>query len=232
MKIVVVGGSGLIGSQVVAGLSGHEVVAASPKSGFDAVTGQGLSVLDGADVVVDVSNSPSFADDDRAGTANLVAAGPPHLVALSVVGCDRLPDSGYLRAKVEQERLIRESGVAYSIVRATQFFEFVGAIAKTALVDGVVRLPAAKFQPMASADVAAAVVDVVLGEPLNGVREVGGPEVFGMADLAREVETHPVVVDPAAKYFGTEVPGDELLPGPDGVLYPTRFADWRGRQDT
>lgn len=236
MRVVVVGGTGRVGAQVVAQLAavGHEVVAAAPSTGVDAVAGTGLSVLDGARVVVDVSNSPSFADEDvfaffRASTTNVLAAaaGVGHVVVLSVVGADRLPGSGYLRAKVEQERLVRESGLPHTIVRATQFFEFLGGIAQAGADGDVVRLTPAKFQPIAAKDVVSAVVDAAVGAPLNDIREIAGPEVFGIDELVRSVETREVVTDPAAGYFGAPVGERDLLPGPDAVIYKTRFESWR-----
>ena len=247
MKIVVIGGTGLIGSQVVEHLAehGHEAVAASPNSGVNAVTGEGLlEALEGADVVVDVSNSPSFADDDvmaffTTSTRNLLAAereaGVTHHVVLSIVGADRLPDSGYLRAKVAQEQLIAESGLPYSIVRATQFYEFVGRIADAATVDGTVRLSTGLMQPIAAADVSAVVARVAAGEPINGTIEIGGPERIGQDELVRVAfaatgDARTVVSDPEAHYFGTKLAGDELTPGPDGQLSTTTFESWLAAQ--
>lgn len=243
MKIVIVGGTGLIGSKVVSRLRalGHEAVAAAPSTGVDTLTGEGLAeALVDADVLVDVSNSPSFAEDDvmsffTRSTANLLAAekvaGVAHHVALSVVGADRLPESGYLRAKVAQEKLIEESGVRYSIVLATQFFEFAGSIADSATVDGVVRLPPVWFQPMAADDVAAAVSRIAAGSPLNGRVEIGGPEKVQMDGFIRTVLTErgdmrAVVTDPRSRYFGAvPAPGD-LVPGPDAELATTTYRDW------
>lgn len=247
MKIVVVGGTGLIGSRVVSELAerGHEAVAASPNSGVDTLTGEGVAeALAGADVVVDVSNSPSFADDDvlaffTTSTANLLAAereaGVAHHVALSVVGSDRLPDSGYLRAKLAQERLIAESGQPYTIVRATQFFEFVLRIADEATVDGTARVSTGLMQPIAAAEVSAAVARAALAEPADCIVEIGGPERFGMDELVRRGlaargDTRPVVSDPEAPYFGTKLTGDELTPGPGAQLSSTTFADWLSAQ--
>ena len=247
MKIVVIGGTGLIGSKVVELLAehGHEAVAASPNSGVDTITGEGLAeVLVGANAVVDVSNSPSFADDDvlaffTTSTANLLAAerdaGVTHHVALSVVGSDRLPDSGYLRAKVAQERLIEDSGRPYSIVRATQFYEFVGRIADEVTVDGTARVSTGFMQPMAAADVSAAVARVAAGDPIDGVLEIGGPERIGMDELIRtglaaKGDTRAVVSDPEAPYFGTRLEGTELVPGPEAQLSTTTFADWLAAQ--
>src|SRR6476469_7539048 len=198
MKVVVIGGTGLIGSKLVARLreQGHEAVPAAPNTGVNSITGEGLEeVLEGATVVVDVSNSPSFADEPvmeffRTSTTNLLEysakAGIGHYVALSVVGTDRLAESGYFRAKSLQERLIRESGQAYSIVHATQFFEFVKTIADISTVDGVVHLPPGLIQPMAAEDVAHGVAHVAVGQPLNGIREIGGPEQFQLAELVRK----------------------------------------------
>ncbi|WP_159603060.1 SDR family oxidoreductase [Agromyces humi] len=247
MKIVVIGGSGLIGSKVVEHLAehGHEAVPASPNSGVNTITGEGLAeVLAGANVVVDVSNSPSFADDDvlaffTTSTNNLLAAeraaGVSHHVALSVVGADRLPSSGYLRAKVAQERLIAESGLPYSIVRATQFYEFVGRIADEATVDGTARLSTGLMQPIAAADVSAAVARIAAGEPVNGTVEIGGPERVGQDELIRTAlaakgDPRTVVGDPEAHYFGTRLEGTELVPGPDAQLSTTTFAEWLAAQ--
>lgn len=249
MKIVVIGGTGLIGSKVVALLAerGHEAVAASPNSGVNTLTGEGVAeALRGADVVVDVSNSPSFADDDvlaffTTSTGNLLAAerdaGVKHHVALSIVGSDRLPDSGYLRAKVAQERLITGSGRPYTIVRATQFFEFVLRIADEATVDGTARVSTGLMQPIAAADVSAAVARAAQAEPVNGIVEIGGPEKVGMDELVRRGlaahgDRRPVVSDPEAPYFGTKLTGDELTPSPDAQLSTTTFADWLAAQSS
>jgi uncharacterized protein YbjT (DUF2867 family) len=243
MKIVVIGGTGLIGSQVVDLLreQGHEAVAASPRSGVNAYTGEGVDeVLAGAAVVVDVSNSPSFADDDvldffTVSTGHLLAAekaaGVGHHVALSIVGAQRLPDSGYLRAKVAQEDLISRSGIPYSIVAATQFFEFVTAIADSATVDGVVRLPHELIQPIASSDVASVVARTAAGAPLNGVIEIGGPEALPMDDfiragLAAAGDPRTVVPDPEATYFGTKLQQRSLVPDDGAELATRTFAEW------
>ncbi|MBB4905864.1 SDR family oxidoreductase [Actinophytocola algeriensis] len=243
MKIVVIGGTGLIGSKVVRMLSehGHEAVAASPASGVNTLTGEGLKeVLRDAQVVVDVSNSPSFADDDvlaffRTATGNIAGAGRDagvgHYVALSVVGSDRLPEAGYLRAKVVQEDLIKESGIPYSIVRATQFLEFVGGIAHSATDGGTVRLPAAGVQPIAAQDVATVVARTAAGEPLNATIEIAGPEVLTMDEwirqgLAFRADPRTVVTDDEARYFGAKPGKDGLLPGPGAQLAGTRLADW------
>ncbi|MCP2300202.1 Uncharacterized conserved protein YbjT, contains NAD(P)-binding and DUF2867 domains [Nocardia amikacinitolerans] len=246
MKIVVIGGTGLIGSKLVARLSehGHDAVPAAPSTGVNALTGEGVkSVLQDVDVVVDVSNSPSFADDDvmeffRTSTTNLLdaarEAGVGHYVALSVVGTKRLPESGYLRAKVAQEELIKGSGLPYSLVHATQFFEFAGRIADSATVSGEVRLPGAAVQPMAADDVAAAVGETAVAAPLNGTVEVAGPEVFGLDQwigtvLAARHDPRKVITDPQAKYFGA-VPDRELLPSAGARLAQTRLSEWLTRQ--
>jgi uncharacterized protein YbjT (DUF2867 family) len=243
MKIVVIGGSGLIGSKLVRNLAGHghEAIPASPDTGVNTLTGEGLAeVLDGAEVLVDVSNSPSFAGDAvldffRTSTGNLLAAGEKagvgHHVALSVVGTERLAESGYFRAKIAQEKLIRDSGRPCSIVHATQFFEFVGSIAQAATEGNTVRLPDARIQPMAAEDVAAAVGRAAVGTPLNGTVEVAGPEQFGLDELIRtglafRGDPREVVTDPDARYFGALLDKDMLLPGPDARLSATRFADW------
>lgn len=243
MRIVVIGGTGLIGSKVVRKLSehGHEAVPASPDSGVNTLTGEGLTeVLRDAQVVIDVSNSPSFADDDvlaffRTATTNLIKAtrerGVGHYIALSVVGSDRLPDSGYLRAKVAQENLVEESGIPFSIVRATQFFEFAGAIADAATDGTTVRLPDAGVQPIAAEDVATAVARTAAGEPVNGTVEIAGPEVLTMdgwirTSLGFRKDPRAVVTDPDARYFGAHPGTDGLLPGPDAQLATTRLEDW------
>jgi len=242
-KIVVIGGSGLIGSKVVTKLGehGYQAVPASPASGVNTLTGEGLAeVLEGAAVVVDVSNSPSFEDAPvmeffKTSTANLLryetAAGVRHHVALSVVGSDRLPDSGYLRAKVAQEKLIKESSIPYSIVRATQFFEFVNRIADSATDGNTIRLPPVRFQPMAADDVANAVARVAMGPPLNSIVEIGGPEQFRFDELIRlslsaRKDPREVIADPHARYFGTELSERSLVPGDDALLGATHFEDW------
>lgn len=219
-------------------------MAASPDSGVNALTGEGLAeVLKGARVVVDVSNSPSFADAPvmeffRTSTGNLLtyeaAAGVGHHVALSVVGSDRLPDSGYLRAKLAQEKLIKESSIPYSVVRATQFFEFVNRIADEATDGNAVRLPHALIQPMAADDVADAVARVATGFPLNGTVEVAGPERFHFDELIRRGlaarnDPREVVTDPRARYFGAELSELSLVPGNGAQLGETRFDDWLSR---
>ncbi|MFD9669622.1 SDR family oxidoreductase [Rhodococcus sp. NPDC059968] len=246
MKIVVIGGTGLIGSKLVARLGehGHEAVPAAPNTGVNTLTGEGVKeVLQDANVVVDVSNSPSFADDEvmeffRTSTTNLTdaarEAGVGHYVALSVVGTERLPESGYMRAKVAQEELIKGSGLPYSIVHATQFFEFAGRIADSATDDGTVRLSGAAVQPMAADDVAAAVGETAAGAPLNGTVEVAGPEEFGLDQwigtvLTARRDPREVITDPQAQYFGA-VPDRELLPGPGARLAQTRLSEWLTRQ--
>jgi uncharacterized protein YbjT (DUF2867 family) len=243
MKIVVIGGSGLIGSKVVTKLGerGYQTVAASPASGVNTLTGEGLAeVLEGASVVVDVSNSPSFEDTAvmeffKTSTGNLLrfeaTAGVGHHVALSVVGSDRLPDSGYLLAKVAQETLIKESSIPYSIVRATQFFEFLKSIADSATEGNTISLPPVRFQPLAADDVASVVARVAMGSPLNGTVELGGPEQlrfdeFIRRDLRARKDPREVIADPHARYFGTELSEHSLVPGNDALLGETHFADW------
>ena len=248
MKIVVIGGTGLVGSQVVSKLGehGHEAIAASPASGVNTLTGDGVAeVLEGADVVVDVSNSPSFEDAAvleffTTSTGNLLAAekaaGVQHHVALSVVGTERLEDKGYFHAKRVQEQLIRESPMAYSIVHATQFFEFVKSIADLATDGDTVRLPPVLFQPIASEDVAKAVGRISVGAPVNGVVEVAGPERFRMDELVRRAlkaqdDPREVVADPAAPYYGAYAVDDStLVPAADALTGEVRFADWFERQ--
>jgi uncharacterized protein YbjT (DUF2867 family) len=243
MKVVVIGGTGLIGSQVVVDIKGegHEAVAASPNTGVNTLTGEGLAgVLEGAAVVVDVSNSPSFEDAAvlsffETSTRHILdaaaGAGIGHLVALSIVGTDQLPDSGYLRAKNTQEALIKGGGIPYSIVHATQFFEFVNAIADEATDGETVRLPSVLFQPIASADVASAVCRTALGAPLMGTVEVAGPEQYRFDELVRRTlsargDPRTVVADPHARYFGTELGERSLVPGDGAQLGPTRYEDW------
>ena len=243
MKIVVIGGSGLIGSKVIKILSGlgHESVAASPNSGVNTLTGEGLAeVLKGAQVVVDVSNSPSFEDKAvmeffKTSTGNILkyetAAGVGHHVALSVVGTERLPESGYMRAKEAQEKLIKESPVPYSIIHATQFFEFVGRIADEATDGKTVRLPPVLFQPMAADDVASAVTRIAAGSPLNDTIEIGGPERLRFDDFIRKGlsarnDPREVIADPHARYFGTELSERSLVPNDGAQLGKIRFADW------
>ena len=228
MKIVVIGGTGLLGSKVVQKLRdrGHDAVAASPRTGVNALTGDGLAyALTNADVVVDVTNSPSFEDEPvmeffTKSTANLLAAaqaaGVRHYVAVSIVGADELPESGYLRAKVAQEKLITESGMPYSIVRATQFAEFTDAITATMTVGDEVRVPDALIQPIAAEDLAVEVARIAAGEPLGGVENIGGPDKIAFEQMARDVlirngETKTVVVDPNVGYFGTPLSKESLV---------------------
>ncbi len=245
MKIVIIGGSGLIGSKTVSKLrkQGHDVVSASLESGVNTVTGEGLApALDGAAVLVDVSNSPSFDDSAvlkffETSTRNLLAAegaaGVGHHVALSVVGSDRLSDSGYFRAKLAQERLIKDSSIPYSIVRATQFFEFLERIADSAVEEDTVRLAPVLIQPMAADDVATAVARIAVGPPQNRIVEVAGPEQFRLDALVRRALTahgdrRAVVSDPRARYFGVVLDERTLLPN-DASLADTGFEDWLGR---
>ncbi len=247
MKIVVIGGTGLIGSKVVARLTalGHTVVAASPNSGVNSLTGEGLdAALDRAATVVDVSNSPSFEDAAvmeffTTSTTNLLkaesVAGVGHHVALSIVNCDRIPESGYMRAKATQEQIIRESGSGHSIVRATQFFEFSKSIAQSASVDGVVRLPAVRYQPMAADDVAAAVSRTAGSTPLNTTVSVAGPVQYRFSEfiskaLAAQGETREVVTDPDARYFGARLDDDSLVPHDTAQLGETTYEEWLAAQ--
>jgi len=242
MKIVVIGGTGLIGSKVVAKLQqlGHEALAAAPNTWVDTITGQVLSAaLAGAQVVVDVSNSPSFDEGPamdffqiagRNITAAEVAAGVQHHVALSVVGTDRLQDSGYFRAKQAQEQQIKASPIPWTLLHATQFFEFLRGIAGFSTVDGAVRLPPVQFRPMAAEDVASAIVDAALGAPARAVIEIAGPEMFTLDEPVRRVLAHdgdprPVIADPAAPYFGVQVQETTLVPGEGARLGPTTL-DW------
>jgi len=243
MKIVIIGGTGLIGSKMVAILKehGHQAVPAAPNTGVNTITGEGLAeVLEGASVVVDVSNSPDFSDGPvmeffTTSTRNLLtqeaAAGVGHHVALSIVGCDTLPDSGYMRAKVAQEKLIKETSLPHSIVRATQFFEFVKAIADSATEGNTVRLPPVRFQPLAADDVAKAVCNVAMGAPLNGIVEIAGPESFRFDELIRlglaaRNDPREVVADPHARYFGTELSERSLVPQGEAQLGAIRYEDW------
>jgi uncharacterized protein YbjT (DUF2867 family) len=249
MKMIVIGGTGLIGSRLVALLQarGHETVAASPQSGVNTLTGEGLAdALAGAQVVVDVANSPSFEDAAvlaffETSGRNLLAAeraaGVGHHVALSVVGTDRLQQSGYFRAKAAQERLIRQGGVPYTIVQSTQFFEFVAGIAQsgTAADGKTVRLSPASIQPIASGDIAAAVAEAALAAPVNGVIEVAGPERFRLSDLVQTYLTaihdpRTVVAEPGAHYFGAEIHDSTLVPGANPRLGTVCFKDWLAAQ--
>ncbi|TGX55737.1 SDR family oxidoreductase [Sphingomonas gei] len=242
MKILVIGGTGLIGSQLVELLEqkGHEAIAAAPNTGVDTITGEGLAhAMAGAQVVIDASNSPSF--EERAAmeffqtaggniTAAEIEAGVGHHVALSVVGTERLQDSGYFRAKLAQEDQIRRSPIPYTLIHATQFFEFLRGIAASATEGDTVRLPDALFQPMAARDVAAAVADAALAAPANGTIEVAGPEAFRMDAIVARVLEHDedprhIVFDPDALYFGVSLDDGALMPGPDARLGATSF-DW------
>jgi uncharacterized protein YbjT (DUF2867 family) len=243
MKIVVIGGTGLIGSKLVHALDehGHEAVAAAPSTGVNTLTGEGLpEVLAGASVVVDVSNSPQLDDSAieffRTATTNLLTAeknaGVRHHVALSVVGTAQLaPQSGYFQAKLLQENLIAEGPIPYTLVHATQFFEFVRTLADSATVDGTVRMPPAYFQPMAAADVAEGLAIAAVNEPVKGITEIGGPEAFLLPDLIRTALTargdaREVVADPKAQYWGIDIDERTLCPGEGATLFDTRFEDW------
>jgi uncharacterized protein YbjT (DUF2867 family) len=243
MKIIVIGGTGLIGSKLVTILRehGHEAVPASPNTGVNTLTGEGLpEALEGADVVIDVSNSPSFEDAAvlkffETSTRNLIAAEEEasvgHHVALSVVGMDRMPESGYFRAKIAQEKLIKESPIPYSIVHATQFFEFIKSIADAATDGNTVRLAPVLIQPMAADDVASAVGRTAVGSPINGTIEVAGPEEFHLDELIRKglsahMDPREVVTDPKAPYFGAQLGERTLVPEDGATLAETRFEDW------
>jgi uncharacterized protein YbjT (DUF2867 family) len=246
MKIVIIGGSGLIGTKLVNKLrgSGHETLAASPSSGVNAVTSEGLAeALAGAQVVVDVANSPSWEDKAvleffETSTRNLLAteaaAGVRHHVALSVVGTDRLLQSGYFRAKMAQEDLIKASKIPYTIVRSTQFFEFVNGIAQSATDGQTVRLPPALMQPIVSDDVAAALAVVAINAPVNGMIEIAGPEQIRQDELVRRFlsakqDARQVVTDVHARYYGIELNDQSLTPGDSPRIAPTRFEDWLSR---
>ena len=247
MKIIVIGGTGLIGSKVVTklGESGVEAVAASPNSGVNTITGEGLAeVLRGASVVVDVSNSPSFEDAAvlaffQTSTRNILAAeaaeGVRHHVALSVVGTERMPGSGYMRAKVAQEKLIEESSIPYSIVHATQFFEFMKGIADGGTDGNTVRVAPVLIQPMAAEDVATAVTRVAVGVPVNGMVELGGPEQFRLDEIVRRYlgardDPRSVIADPRALYYGAQLEERTLVPDANATIGETRFEDWLTRQ--
>jgi uncharacterized protein YbjT (DUF2867 family) len=243
MRIVVIGGTGLVGSKLVHALTehGHDAVAAAPSTGVNTLTGEGLpEVLAGTDVVVDVSNSPTLdnaaMDFFRTATTNLLTAekdaGVGHHVALSVVGTDRLaPHSGYFQAKLLQEKLISDGPIPYSIVHATQFFESMKTLADSSTVGDTVRMPPAYFQPMAAADVAEGVAIVAVGDPRNGITEIGGPEAFLLPDLIRTAltargDTRQVVAHPKAQYWGIDIEERTLVPGDGATLFETRFEDW------
>jgi uncharacterized protein YbjT (DUF2867 family) len=243
MKIVVIGGSGLIGSKLVDMLrkDGHAPLAASPDSGVDSITGEGLAdALEGAQVVIDVANAPAWEDAAvleffQTSSRNLLAAeaaaGVGHHVALSVVGADRLPESGYLRAKLAQEELVKAGPIPYTIVRATQFFEFIGRIADSSTDGNRIRLSPALVQPEAADDVVSTLADVAVGSPLNDTVELAGPEAFPLDELARRVlsahdDSRQVTTDPHARYFGAELDDGSLTAGDDARIAPTRFEDW------
>jgi uncharacterized protein YbjT (DUF2867 family) len=243
MKIVVIGGTGLIGSKLVNKLqkNGHEVVAASPNTGINSITGEGLAdALKGASVVVDVTNSPVWEDAAvlnffETSTRNLLtyeaAAGVGHHVALSVVGTDQMSESGYFRAKNAQENLIRESSIPYTIVRATQFFEFLKGLADISVVDGKVHLAPVLFQPMAADDVATGVGRIAVGAPVNGIVEIGGPEEFRLDELVRRrlaslKDPREVIADPNARYSGANISAKTLVPANNAQLGETRFETW------
>ena len=243
MKIVVIGGTGLIGSKLVNKLqkNGHEVVAASPNTGINSITGEGLAdALKGASVVVDVTNSPVWEDAAvlnffETSTRNLLtyeaAAGVGHHVALSVVGTDQMSESGYFRAKNAQEKLIRESSIPYTIVRATQFFEFLKGLADISVVDGKVHLAPVLFQPMAADDVATGVGRIAVGAPVNGIVEIGGPEEFRLDELVRRrlaslKDPREVIADPNARYSGANISEKTLVPANNAQLGETSFETW------
>ena len=244
MKITVMGASGQIGTKVVELLraAGHETVAAARNTGVDVLSGAGLAeALSGADVLVDVVNSPDYADGPvleffTKSTTNQAAAAKAadvgHYVVLSIVNCDGLPDSGYMRAKVAQERIIVESGLPYTIVRATQFHEFADGIVSSITVDGEVRAPEGLIQPIAGAEVAAEVARAAQAAPVDGIVDIGGPEKMTFAELAALVLAHrgenlPITVDPSAVYFGTKIGDTGLVTGDGATLAPTRLADWQ-----
>lgn len=246
MKIVVIGGSGLIGSNVVQRLrlNGHETVAASPRNGVNALTGQGLAeALDGAQVVVDVANSPSFEDRavmhffetcGRNLLAAEAAAGVEHHLALSIVGAERLPHSAYFRAKVAQEELIKASKIPFTLLRATQFFEFIEGIVESAVEGDSIRLSPALIQPVAADEVSAVLADLAVGAPLNGVVEVAGPDRFPLDELARKwlaarTDRRPVIADVHAAYYGNELNDRSLVAGDDARIGTTRFNNWLSR---
>ena len=247
MKIVVIGGSGRVGGKVVQrlGAQGHDAVAASPSKGVDTMTGEGLAdVMANADVVVDVSNAPVWGDDEvreffETSTRNMLAAerdaGVGHHLAVTIVGAERLPDSGYLRAKVAQEAEIEAGTIPYTILRATQFFEFLAEIAEAGAEGDSVRLSTGLMQPVAVDDVAAAVAELATGAPAGGRVELGGPEALGIDAWARRLfaatgDERTVVADPHARYFGTELPGGELTAGDDARIGATDFDSWFATQ--
>ena len=243
MKIVVIGGSGLIGSRLVRmlGQHGHDPLAASPDTGVDTITGEGLAeALEGAQVVVDVANAPAWEDAAvlnffQTSSRNLLAAGAAagvgHHVTMSIVGTDRLPDSGYLRAKAAQEELVKAGPLPYTILRATQFFEFIRRISDSSTEGNTVRLSPALVQPEAADDVASTLAELAVGAPLNDTVELAGPEAFPLDELARRVlrandDPRQVTADPHARYFGAELDDRSLSPGDDARIAPTRFEEW------
>ncbi|PWV48306.1 SDR family oxidoreductase [Chitinophaga sp. S165] len=247
MKIVVIGGTGLIGSKTVNRLRelGHEVIAASPNTGVNTITGEGLAeALEGTSVVIDLANSPSFEEKAvmeffQTSGKNLlgaeIKAGVKHHIALSVVGTDRLPDSAYFRAKLVQENLIKSSGVPYSIVHSTQFFEFLGSIVASNATGEAVHLSPAFVQPIASDDVAAAMTEVALGAPINGIVEIAGPEKVGLAELADRYldkigDSRGIVADENALYFGAKLSENSLVPGPGAHIGKIDFETWFANQ--
>ena len=247
MKIVIIGGTGLIGSKVVRKLrdEGHDAVPASPDSGVNTITGDGLAdALNGANVVVDVSNSPSFADEAvmhffRTSTTNILAAeeaaGVRHHVALSVVGTDRLSESGYMRAKIAQEKLIEQSSIPYSIIHATQFFEFMKGIADGGTVGNTVRLAPVLIQPTAAEDVATEVAKVAVGPPINGVVEIAGPQQFRLDEivaryLSARGDARSVIADPDARYYGALLGERTLVPSDGATIGDAKFEDWLSNQ--
>jgi uncharacterized protein YbjT (DUF2867 family) len=249
MKIVVIGGTGLIGSKLIENLreDGHEPIAASPDTGVNALTGEGLAeALEGAQVVVDVANAPAWDDQAvldffKTASGNLLAAeqaaGVGHHVALSVVGADRLTESGYMRAKVAQEDIVKAGPIPYTIVRATQFFEFIGRIADSGSEGDTIRLSPALIQPEAADDVASTLADVAVGAPLNDTVELAGPEAFRLDDLARRLlearnDPRQVTADVHARYFGAELDDSSLTPGDDARIASIRFEDWLRRSVT
>jgi uncharacterized protein YbjT (DUF2867 family) len=246
MKIVVIGGSGLIGSRLVERLreAGHDPLRASPDSGVDTITGDGLAeALEGAQAVVDVSNAPVWEDAAvldffQTSARNLAAAeeaaGVSHHVLLSVVGTDRLRDSGYFRAKLAQEEAVKAASVPYTILRATQFFEFIGRIADSSAEGDTIRLAPVLVQPEAADDVAATLAEIAVSEPVNRIVELAGPEQFRLDELARHVlaandDPREVIADAHARYFGAELDDRSLTPGDDARVAPTRFEDWLSR---
>jgi uncharacterized protein YbjT (DUF2867 family) len=246
MKIVIIGGTGLIGAKLVNLLrsEGQQIVAASPSLGVNSITGEGLTeALTGAQVVVDVTNAPSWEDQAvleffETSTRNLLATeaktGVNHHIALSIVGCDRLPASGYLRAKVAQEKLIKASPIPYTILRATQFFEFIGGIADSTTSGQTVHLPSVLFQPILSEDVAAALARIAVAKPLNGTIDLAGPDALPFDEVVRQYlvahkDPRTVVVDEQARYFGTTLEKRSLVPGENALLGSCHFTDWLSR---